>query len=151
MTMGSWTSKTTFVGDAERVLELLTDPEEAQAWAPVEFTVEDAEGRRLHTGDVAHIAGQLAGRRMSFDIEVFKASEGQLRLRATGPVEIEVEYGVVSRDDGSGELTAWIAVSSAGGLMGRLVASATDTVLAAGALDAAVRKIAAAAEGDSRH
>ena len=59
-----------------------------------------------------------------------------------------VEYGVASRDDGSGELTAWIAVSSAGGLMGRLVASATDAVLAAGALDATVRKIAAAAEGD---
>ena len=146
--MGDWTSRTTFTGDPERVLELLTDPEEAQSWSPIEFTVEDAEGRRLRTGDVTHIAGQLAGRRMSFDIEVFKASEGRLRLRATGPVEIEVEYGVVASDDGSDELTAWIAVSSAGGLIGRLVASATDAVLAAGALDATVRKIAAAAELD---
>lgn len=146
--MGDWTSRTTFSGDPERVLDLLTDPEEAQTWSPIDFTLEDAEGRRLHTGDVTHIAGQLVGRRVSFEIEVFKASEGQLRLRATGPVEIEVEYGVVARDDGSGELTAWIAVSSAGGLIGRLVASATDAVLAAGALDATVRKIAAAAEAD---
>ena len=146
--MGNWTAKTTFMGDAERVLELLTDPEEAHTWSPIEFTVDDGEGGRLRTGDVTHIAGQLAGRRMSFDIEVFKASDGQLQLRASGPVEIEVEYGVVSRDDGSGELTAWIDVSSAGGLMGRLVASATDAVLAAGALDAAVRKIAAAADED---
>lgn len=136
------------MGDAERVLELLTDPDEAHTWSPIDFTLDDAEGRRLQTGDVTHVAGQLAGRRMSFDVEIFKASEGQLRLRASGPVEIEVEYGVVARDDGSGELTAWIAVSSAGGLMGRLAASATDAVLAAGALDATVRKIAATAEGD---
>ncbi|MBV9154110.1 MAG: SRPBCC family protein [Alphaproteobacteria bacterium] len=146
--MGNWTSRTTFTGDPERVLELLTDPDEAQTWSPIDFSLEDAEGRRLRTGDVTHIAGQLAGRRMSFDIEVFKASDGQLRLRARGPVEIEVEYGVVARDDGSGELTAWIAVSSAGGLIGRLVASATDAVLAAGALDATVRKIAKAVERD---
>ncbi len=144
--MGNWTSRTTFAGDPVRVLELLTNPEEARTWSPIEFTLEDDEGGRLRTGDVMHIAGQLAGRRMSFDLEVFKASDGQLRLRASGPVEIEVEYGVVAREDGSGELTAWIAVSSAGGLMGRLVASATDALLAAGALDATVRKIAAAAE-----
>ena len=146
--MGSWTSRTTFTGDPVRVLELLTNPDEARTWSPIEFTLDDPDRHRLQTGDVMHIAGQLAGRRMSFDIEVFKASDGQLRLRARGPVEIEVEYGVVSRDDGSGELTAWIAVSSAGGLIGRLVASATDALLAAGALDATVRKIAAAAETD---
>jgi hypothetical protein len=144
--MGNWTSRTSFVGDPVRVLELLTDPDEARTWSPIEFTLEDRQDRRLRTGDVMHIAGQLAGRRMSFDIEVFKASDGQLRLRASGPVEIEVEYGVSARDDGSGELTAWIAVSSAGGLIGRLVASATDALLAAGALDATVRRIAAAAE-----
>jgi hypothetical protein len=144
--VGNWTSRTIFTGDPERILELLTDPEEAHTWSPIDFTL-DLESGRLRTGDVTHIAGQLAGRRMSFDIEIFKASDGQLRLRASGPVEIEVEYGVVARDDGSGELTAWIAVSSAGGLIGRLVASATDAVLAAGALDATVHKIAAAAEG----
>src|SRR5436305_11657403 len=80
-TMGNWTSRTTFTGDPERVLELLTDPEEARMWSPIEFTVDDGGARRLQTGDVMHIAGQLGGRRMSFDIEVFKASEGQLRLR----------------------------------------------------------------------
>lgn len=146
--MGNWTSRTTFTGDPERVLELLTDPDEAHTWSPIDFSLEDSEGSRLHTGDVTHIVGQLAGRRLSFDIEVFKASDGQLRLRASGPVEIEVEYGVVSGADGSGELTAWITVSSAGGLIGRLVASATDAVLAAGALDATVQKIADAAGAD---
>jgi hypothetical protein len=130
------------------VLEVLTDPDEAHTWSPIEFTLEGADGGRLRTGDVTHLVGQLAGRRLSFDIEVFKAPDGQLRLRASGPVEMEVEYGVVSRDDGSGELTAWIAVSSAGGLIGRLVASATDAALAAGALDATVRAIASAAEGE---
>lgn len=146
--MADWTSRTTFTGDPQRVLELLTDPQEAQTWSPVEFTLDDAPRDRLHTGDVTHVAGQLMGRRMSFDVEIFKASDGKLRLRARGPVEIEVEYGVVARDDGSGELTAWIAVSSAGGLIGRLAATATDAVLAAGALDATVRKIAQAAAGD---
>jgi hypothetical protein len=144
--MGSWTSRTTFTGDAERVLELLTDPEEARTWSPIDFTLENAEGDRLRTGDIAHVAGRLAGRRMSFDIEVFKASDGQLHLRASGPVEIEVEYGVEEGVDGSGQLIAWIKVSSSGGLIGRLAASATDAVLAAGALESAVRRIAAAAE-----
>jgi uncharacterized protein YndB with AHSA1/START domain len=92
----NWTSRTIFTGDPERILELLTDPEEAHTWSPIDFTL-DVESDRLRTGDVTHIAGQLAGRRMSFDIEIFKASDGQLRLRASGPVEIEVEYGVVAR------------------------------------------------------
>ncbi len=146
--MGDWKSSRSFHGDPQRVLELLTDPDAARTWSPIDFTLEDLDGDRLQTGDIAHVAGNLAGRRMSFDIEVFKASDGRLVLRASGPVKIDVDYGVQERDDGSGEITAWIKVSSSGGLIGRLAASATDAVLAAGALEATVKRIATAAEED---
>ena len=48
--MGNWTSRTSFVGDPVRVLELLTDPDEARTWSPIEFTLEDREGRLVLAG-----------------------------------------------------------------------------------------------------
>lgn len=147
--MGSWEASTSFEGDPQRVIDLLTDPGAARSWSPIDFELEELEGDRLKTGAVGHIAGRMGGRRMSFDIEVLKASDGEFALYASGPVEIEVEYGVDSAEDGSGELTAWISVSSGGGLIGRLAAKVTDGVLAAGALKSTVAQIAAAAEQDA--
>jgi hypothetical protein len=143
--MGSWRSRATFSGDPEKILDLLTDPQQVRAWSPINFEVEDLEADRLQTGAIMHVHGKLAGRRMSFDVEVFKASDGKLHLQAQGPVELEVEYGI---DDEGGELHAWVDVRSAGGLIGRVAASATDALLAAGALEQAVKKIARAAEDE---
>jgi hypothetical protein len=144
--MSSWTSSATFHGDPERVIQLLTDPEAAREWAPVDFTVDDLRGSRLHTGDVAHVAGRVAGRRLSFDVEVLNASKGKLVVHAVGPVDIDVEYGIHPEKDGSEELRVWIDVSSAGGLIGRLVASATDAAFAAGALERVVQRIVVVAD-----
>lgn len=146
--MGQFESTTSFDGDPQKILDLLTDPEAVRSWSPIAFEVEDLEGDRLRTGTFAHIAGRLGGRRMSFDIEVHKASDGQFILRAEGPVKIQVHYGIEPAEDGEGSITAYIEVASGGGIIGRLAASATDAVLAAGALEQTVKKIAAAAKDD---
>ena len=85
--------------------------------------------------------GKLAGRGVSFDVEVIKASDGQLELRAVGPVEMEVAYDARPANHGT-EVNASVEVRSAGGLLGRMLSSATDALLASGALAVAVQGVA---------
>jgi hypothetical protein len=88
------------------------------------------------------VRGGLAGRNLEFDVEVFAADDGRLSLVASGPISIDVEYVVTPVSDGS-EVRASVSVQGSG-LMGRLLAQATDALLAAGALQTAVNRIDAA-------
>ena len=87
------------------------------------------------------LTGKLAGRSVKFEVDVLKASDGQLELRAKGPVEMDVRYDAAPLGDMT-EVTASIAVRSAGGLLGRVLSSATDALLAGGALNIAVQSVA---------
>jgi hypothetical protein len=71
---------------------------------------------------------------------VARADDAHLVLTATGPIRIDVEYVAVPLDHGS-EVRARMAVSGRG-LIGRVLAQATDALLAAGALRSAVGRIA---------
>ena len=128
-------------GRPERVLEVLTDPAAARRWSPIGFELEEIEGDRLRSGTRAVLSGKLAGRGVSFDVEVIKASGGQLELRALGPVEMDVAYDARRADEGT-EVKASVQVRSAGGLLGRMLSSATDALLAGGALSVAVQGVA---------
>ena len=139
--MATWTTTTTVNGRPERVLEVLTDPAAAQRWSPIGFELEEIEGDRLRSGTRAVLSGRLAGRGVSFDVEVIKASDGQLELRAVGPVEMEVAYDARPVNHGT-EVNASVEVRSAGGLLGRMLSSATDALLASGALAVAVQGVA---------
>ena len=139
--MRTWTAQTTVNGRPEDVLAMLTDPEAVSRWAPIDFEVEDLDGPRLATGSRARVVGRLAGRRVGFDVEVHRADEQQLELVATGPVSFDVNYRLRPIDGGS-EVEACVAVRRGRGLVGRVVASATDALLAAGALNQAVSRIA---------
>jgi dihydroxyacetone kinase len=77
---------------------------------------------------------------VSFDVEVFEVDDGRLALAATGPISIDVEYVVTPVAEGA-EVRASVTVEGRG-LMGRVLAHATDALLAAGALNAAVGRIA---------
>jgi hypothetical protein len=68
------------------------------------------------------------------------AQGGRLALQATGPIELEVEYVATPLARGS-ELRASVAVSGRG-FIGRLLASAIEAMLAAGALNTAIGRIA---------
>src|SRR5919112_5122376 len=139
--MGTWETRTTVMGGPEDVLEVLTDPCAARRWSPIGFELEQLDGDRLRSGTHAVLTGKLAGKGVSFDVHVTKASDGQLELRATGPIEMDVAYDAIEDEDGT-EVVASVAVRSSGGLIGRMLSSATDALLAGGALSVAVQGVA---------
>ena len=139
--MGTWQTTTTVMGEPEDVLEVLTDPSAARRWSPIGFELEQIEGDRLRSGTQAVLSGKLAGRSVKFQVDVLKAGDGRLELRAKGPVEMDVRYDAVTLGDMT-EVKASVAVRSAGGLLGRLLSSATDALLAGGALNLAVQSVA---------
>ena len=78
---------------------------------------------------------------MTFEVHVLTASDGKLSLRALGPVEMDVLYDAVPAGHGT-EVIASVDVRSAGGLLGRVLSSAADALLAGGALQMAVQGVA---------
>lgn len=139
--MRQWTATTTVPALPEAILDVLTDPEAARRWAPIEFDVDDLRTPRLLGGSRAWVSGRLAGRRVDFDIEVHEAADGRLHLTAEGPVGFDVRYDLAPAPGGS-EVRASVSVRPTRGLTGRLLAEATNALLAAGALQAAIARIA---------
>jgi hypothetical protein len=139
--MRTWTATTTMPARPQDVLEVLTDPEACARWAPLPFDVEELDGRRLASGTRARVSGKLAGRRVGFDVEVHEASGRGLSLAADGPVGFDVAYELAAVDGGS-EVRASVSVRPSRGIAGRLLAEATSALLSAGALEAAVSRIA---------
>jgi hypothetical protein len=127
-------------GLPDEVLALLTEPNSIARWAPVAFDVVDFGGRRLAAGDHVRVRGSLAGRSVEFEVDVSQADDGHLVLTAVGPIRLDVEYLAVAATGGT-EVHASIKVTGQG-LMGRVLAQATDALLAAGALHSAVDRIA---------
>src|ERR1700748_1608715 len=138
--MSRWTTQTTCQGTPDDVLELLTEPGAIARWAPVPFTLVDSEGEGLSADERVRVRGELAGRGVEFLVDVAAAHDGHLALTATGPIRIDVDYRVVGHERGS-SLRARIGVAGSG-LFGRVLAGATDALLAAGALRMAVDRIA---------
>ena len=138
--MSKWTARASVAGHPDEVLDLLTEPAAIRSWAPIPFEVTALDGDRLEAGSVARVSGGLAGRKVSFEVEVIEAGEGRLSLIASGPITLDVEYDVRPAAAGS-QVEASVAVSGASGLGGRLLGTATDALLAAGALSSAVDRI----------
>ena len=138
--MSTWTTNTTCNGTPDDVLDLLTEPGAIARWSPVPFKLIDLDQDRLSAGDRVRVRGELAGRGVEFRVDVAEAENGHLALTATGPIRIDVDYRVVGHSRGS-NLRARIGVAGSG-LFGRILASATDALLAAGALRMAVDRIA---------
>ena len=144
--MSTWTERRTSNAAPAAVLEVLTDPSACERWAPVGFEIRGLDGRRLQAGSRARVAGRLAGREVGFDVEVLAADEERLALQADGPFALDVEYRLRPVPAGS-EVHASVAVrSTRPGLGARLLAQATSSLLAAGALRTAVGRLAREAE-----
>lgn len=130
----------TVPGSPADVLELLTEPGAIARWAPVPFEVVTLDGTRLQSGSRARVAGRLAGRSVEFDVDVLRASDEQLELVAEGPISIDVQYKL--RPAGAeSEIEACVSVEGQG-LFGRVLAKATETLLAAGALRMSIDRLA---------
>ena len=143
--MRTWTAQITSKGRPEDVLGVLTDPAACGRWAPIDFDVEGLNGDRLVTGSRARVVGRIEGQRCSFDVDVIAADASGVKLLASGPIVLNVSYELSEAPSGS-EVTAKVAVAGSRGFTGRLIAQATDALLAAGALRHAVTRIAREAE-----
>lgn len=137
--MCSWSSNATVPGSPSEILELLTKPEAIARWAPMPFEVLALDGTRLEAGTHARVAGRLAGRSVEFDVDVGRASDYTLELVATGPISMDVRYTL--RPAGTcSQIEASIAVQGHG-LCGRVLAKATESILAAGALRMSLERL----------
>jgi hypothetical protein len=149
--MSTWSTRTTITGTPEEVIEVLTDPDTIRRWSPIDFRIEELDSDRLVAGTRARVSGCLAGRCPSFEVDVSAADAGRFALTASGPIQIEVEYEAF--EAGPGEVEVWASLSVEGsGLRGRVLSQATSALLAAGALDKALMRIAdeVGAPGSSR-
>lgn len=143
--MSIHTASQTATAEPARVLQVLTDPAACARWAPIEFSTNQASDEYLHAGSRTTLQGRIAGRNVTFEIDVIAADERGLSLRATGPVRLEVDYQL--KPSGCGTLIeAQITLAQAGGMTGTLASRATNVILGAGALRFALRAIAAEAE-----
>jgi Polyketide cyclase / dehydrase and lipid transport len=142
--MRTYTATTTATARPEAVLAVLTDPDACLRWAPVAFDVERLSGPRLAEGSRARVSGRLAGCEVGFDVEVHRADAKRLALSAHGPVALDVAYDMRPSGRGS-EVSASVAVRPRRGLRARLLAEATAAVLAGGALQLALGRIASEA------
>jgi hypothetical protein len=131
------------------VLQVLTHPEEIRRWSPVDFDLDELDGRRLAAGTRGRVTGRVAGVTVGFDVKVHAADEARLELSAEGPVAFDVRYELM-RDEAGAALNASLSMQRGGGLTGRLVAKATAALLSAGALEGAAGRIARVAESQSR-
>jgi hypothetical protein len=138
--MGTWSTATTVHGSPEHVLTVLTDPDRCSRWSPVGFELDALDDPRLTTGTRARVGGRFAGRDVGFEVEILHADERAIELRASGPIDIEARYNA-SVDGPATRIEASVSVRG-GGLTGRVLARAADGLLAAGALDCALARIA---------
>src|SRR5215211_5085425 len=122
----NWTATARANATPSQVLEVLTHPEEIRRWSPVEFDLDDLDGRRLAAGTRGRVTGRVAG----------------------VPVGLDVRYEL-GLDEVGAELTASVSMRRRSGLTGRFVANATAALLSAGALEGAAGRIARVAESQS--
>jgi hypothetical protein len=138
--MYTWRSNAMLPGSPGEVLELLTQPDAISRWAPVPFEVLALDGARLKSGTHARVAGRLAGRSVEFDVDVVRACDDRLELIADGPISLDVLYRVTATGTGS-EIEASVSVAGRG-LFGRVLAKATEALLAGGALRVSLERLA---------
>ena len=148
-TRRTWHATTHVRGRPEEVLAALTDPAACARWSGVAFTLRGHDGPRLTTGSRARVTGELVGRSVDFDLSVLEADLRRLRLRAIGPVQLVATYLLAPTDDGC-QVEAALTVVPAAIPHGGVIAFGTQALLAAGALDQALARLAVEVEGDRR-
>jgi hypothetical protein len=143
--MSVYTTNMIAQADRAEILDVLTDAAACATWSPFPFGVDGVPGGRLAVGCRVTVSGGLAGRSVAFGVEVVDADLDGLRLRARGPVDVDVDYALTPAICGGTQIAVRVS-TSAGGLRGRLLVAAVDSLLAAGALERALSAISRAAE-----
>jgi hypothetical protein len=141
----TWRSGIAVQAAPELVLETLTDVCACRTWSPVGFAVDGLDGPRLRAGATPRVSGNLGGRRVHFQVEALQADAERLRLCAVGPVEMLVDNAVHAASPGS-SVEAAVSVRAVPGWIGTLSERLTCLLLAGGALNHALARMAREAE-----
>jgi hypothetical protein len=141
--MGTFQTTTCVEAEPERFLNFLVDPQACGRWSPVPLDVRPLDGKPLAPGSQARLSSRLAGREVGFDIRVLEADDCRLAIRASGPFDVDASCEAVARGERT-EVRASVSVQGSG-LRGRVLGSAAEALLAAGLLDSALARLAAAA------
>jgi hypothetical protein len=144
-----WNTSRTFSAAPSEILHVLTHEDAIRRWSPVDFELTGHAGGRLRSGDHARVEGRVAGIGVGFDVEVGRAEGACLELYARGPVDIDVHYGIAGCGEGV-EVEATVDVRGGRGMTGRVVATTVRALLAAGALEGALGRIANEVEAHDR-
>jgi hypothetical protein len=139
--MGVWASSTKFEGDPRELAASLTRVEAIERWSPIPFKL-GSHLDTLRTGEQVDVEGSLLGRGVRFSVDIRRADDHGLSLLARGPFEIGVDYAI---EPASSTVSARV-VTKGGGPRAKLLASAANAMLAAGALDHALRRIVGQSE-----
>lgn len=149
MTALTWRSQATVLATPEHVIDTLTDTAACARWSPVPFAVEGGGSHRLAPGTIRRVTGRLLGAPVRFHLHTLEANPRRLRLHARGPIEIRVAYALTPVAEGCA-IDARVSIDRPRNPLGRLVGRTTGLMLASGALDAALRRIAREAERSAR-
>jgi hypothetical protein len=141
----TWHSCTTVRAAPEHVIETLTDPDACARWSPIPFSLDRGDGVRLRAGTSTRVCGRFLGRHVGFNVHTVTADHSGLHIRARGPIEIVVHYTLERVRTGCA-VDARVSIPPPTSRSGRFVARATALLLAAGALDHAVHRMAHEAE-----
>jgi hypothetical protein len=80
--VSEWTATAQANATTDQILEVLTHPDEIRRWSPVDFDLDELDGRRLAAGSRGRVSGRLAGVPVGFDVEIHTADESRLELSA---------------------------------------------------------------------
>lgn len=134
--MGAWRSSAAYGGDPQQLMEVLTEVEAIERWSPVPFRLA-TDADRLRAGQQLTVEGAVLGRSVRFDVEVDRADERGLSLRASGAFEIDVDYRI---NPVAGTVSASVEKRGRGALA-RVLAPAANAMLSAGALERVLRRV----------
>jgi hypothetical protein len=140
-----WRSRIAVRAEPHHVIDTLTEVDACQAWSPVGFELDVPDLPRLRAGTRVGLSSGLAGRRVRFCVEVFRVDPDRLLLRAAGPVELVADYEVRRAAHGS-QVDAAVSVRRRSGRLAGFLARVTCALLAGGALQATLARIAREAE-----
>lgn len=125
-----------------RMATALADPTAIERWSPIPFRVSGQHEGRLQSGDRLTIEAALVGRELRFDVDIDSVDETGLSLHAAGPFEVEATYTI---ERAPSRISAEVEIRG-GGLRGRALAAAANTLLSAGILDDALARLVNEAE-----
>jgi hypothetical protein len=105
----TWRSRAVIQATPQRLIDRLTDTDACRRWSPVPFRLEGQSGTHLLRDTTTQVSGHFVGLKVRFELRILAAGPARLRLLATGPIEILVDYDIRPAASG-GSVSAAVSI-----------------------------------------